>query len=585
MNINSCKNKEFAGFTCAYRLLRMKNGEIVDYGCSLKAGNQGNDHYNIYPEFDPVTKDVVFQPTNSKSPYRLGEQAITWESLTQNQNGKTFNYQSFNDIHPLYHEIEYNIPTNPITDENVVGEIMGELNPSLVSSGWNTTKFVGIPKVEICNHKLYGKFNKSLNMVSLPFLYDYFNSIKDWVNYTTLPSIRDKKYFIDEMNKDELLILCYKYFKKQICNRIVDTLLLIKNGHYIDIKKFLEYNLIDDDTISCFIDQVSFKTKSQIFKKKVDIQEIANFYNILSRMSWTEEETMQDGTIVKNIKSFSSVKINMLKSRIINWLLNNPKIINLKLYDKEENKKEKFNVNERYWFLIQLLKRSLKEGILKKNAILPEWLMILIRQDNTPKKYNTYSEQEKDDYFKAKHLGLSDKNKLYPTIIKITDIINKKGVDLRGWDMFCNILRIGEKWNQSEIKETYDRFIVSWIENDPSIFFDWIEEISSSLHEDVSFLSPQKLFAINILEKVIDFNNWNSWDDWEAINVINNWGYDAKIRLASSKPHEFNHFWKKLAQVRLKEDDQNLHKVLSDSTMEEAYISYDDNLSIIDRDN
>src|SRR5574343_1369421 len=185
MNIFECRNGSQNGFDCLFNLTKK--------GCLRCAGKQGHDTYNLYPEIEGsnplenTSGDVVYQPSNPGDPYKIGDM-LAFENLTGHQNGRNFDLRYFDaDIHPLYNQIEYNVPIHksefgsliPILEKDLPGDIFGD-NPTLVHSGWNETRFIGASNVEYCKG-INGKFNSFLGYVSHTCIKEHYTP--DWNNF------------------------------------------------------------------------------------------------------------------------------------------------------------------------------------------------------------------------------------------------------------------------------------------------------------------------------------------------------------------------------------------------------------------
>lgn len=645
MNIHTCRKGTLKidgsrknDLLCLYRIVKTDDeGNIISYGCAKCAGKQGHDNYNLFPEVDE-SGDIVYQETNQKDPWKLGETTFIEESLTQHQSGKTYNFRTLPaDIHPEYSVSEHN---NPIISENTdvrndsnVGEIFGDGFPTLVSTAWTTEKYYGINKVEVCNEAIYGKFNIKSNMIMHACLRSYIGT-PGWINYTySNESINKKELYIGYASDEKIKEFAFSHFKNEkIANIMYDAMLLVKKGVFINLWTLMTNNFVDDTIKKSFMAKTSFISNASIYKGRINLKHFCDFYRFIDKMTWIKKTINADGKQVKENCSISSDIKRMYKENILNWILNYPELKNIELG------KVNYSTSQRYWYVLSLAKLALKEKILNANVLLPNWLSKLAKDKIDPEvrlfgELTTFSKlpaEYKSEYISglfnhtAKDTTKTIDN-IYPSMRNIKkDIYGDmklvhKAVGYSGWGQFCEILKLGQKWSMAEIRNAFEHFIPSWIKNDPSIFYNWLFDISelpidpiytvtqdeynellkkakkASIAEigsqqllehgasDFDFgdgaLSSERAFVRNILDASIKPKDWETWDDWNVCKIpISKW-YEATTRLKVKRNNGHNVFWTKLASCGGLKRDNKARQMLINAHLIEALESNEESLA------
>lgn len=479
------------GLVCVYNLVRRDpvTGEKIEYGCSLRS----SDFYNIYPEFDEQG-NVVNQDPNPTVPsdFKLGPTVI-WENITnQHQDGMSFDFRTFPaDIHPMYHVEHRNIPIKPREGEDPLGEIIGEGEPALVSSGWVEDTWYGNDRVEKCRFGLYGRKDNRSNLVRPKAAKSYVGEIKDWINFSNQPMHgNEKQFFVCEESNEEIMNLCKKWFEEKVANRVFEALVHIKNGGYVNLWKLVENNFVDNETRKNFFRFISTKSKSLLYKRNVNIEHYFRLYDHIGKMKWKHEYIDENGNTVKTVNKIPKEIVKLWRQNILNFILNYPPLQNA-VIDRGTG----YRTNERYWWAMMMFKRAIdkKDPIANMNMALPQWFVDqykitgkydpVIEIHGEKKHWSEANQLEKDDYIEAKIVRVQNASDLYPHMERIEDIIDHHKKDSM-WYIFCDILRAGRRWNRTEIQSAWDVFQRSWINNDPAIFWDWVEELACRPIED-----------------------------------------------------------------------------------------------------
>jgi hypothetical protein len=574
---------------CVYKVRRRDpvTGKVDDYGCIKHevgvAGTAGHDHYNIYPEHDESSGDIIYQQrSGDPTCFRVGPQVI-FENITgQHDDGLNYDFRDFDaDIHPNYHREERNLPQMHQMSEDDIGEIMGESDPCLVCSNWGIERFMKIPEVEVCGDAIYGPYNEQADMTMPKCFKSYSRDIYGWVNYTNKSeSVAPRKYYLSEMTKEQIVDFCNTTFSvKKVAERMSDALLYVKDGNYLDMWLIMKNNFVSRKERQNFLDQISTRSKKELYKGSLNLKNFCELYNYIDQMRHKYNYVDINGKEVREEKYLSKEYRTLYKQNVLNYILNYPEL------EQSIDCLEKHETNHRYWHVIMLLKRAKKDKILK---LVPKWIVPLIKEEHDPQfrylgenyNYSSAPKDIKDEYDIASLLRLDTPDRLYPSMMRIKDKLDTKGYEM-GWFTFCDILNAGRKWNMAEIRLAWEYFKPAYAQNDPSIFWDWIEKVVNLPYEtNISvdetevieygacdynigdgYVSPARAFAMNLS------NQMYSDDSWEVQKQPLNEAYDAKAKVRHMRECNHETFWTRLAHVGLSED--KLDKALSDETYEE----------------
>ena len=623
MNIFQCRNGVKGGLECIFRITRLdEDGNKKYLGCLRHGGQQGFDIFNLYPEHDPLTGDAVYQPTNQSDPFKIGEIILSWENLTSHQSGRNFDYRDFPaDVHPQYSIAEHNHPTKAFLGEDDLGEIFGDDSPALVHSGWNTEKFYKIPSVEHCQGGIYGRFDSKSDMISHACLRSYIGT-PNWINYTnSKESTQKKDIYIGYASDQEIIDFSKSMFKNEkIATRMSEAMILVKQGHFINLWTLMTNNFVSVKTKKEFMNRTSTVSEKSIYKGKANLYYFYTLYSLIDSMMWYDYITDVNGKTTMVPKStYKHIRLT-LKENLLNWVLNHPILKKISLIGL------KYSTEQRYWFVVLLLKRARRDRVLNGKAILPSWIIDIIKEKNDPRvklfndsmNYSQLPAEYKDEFHVAQHANLGTTpndsiNSLYPGMINIKKELfgDGKKIDPLGWGQFLQILKIGQRWSISEIRNAFEHFIPSWIKDEPAIFYGWLQNVADLSMEEIDTVSPEEFkdllkkegrrsvgepgpvqlleygannfnhgdgglsparaFANNLLNISLNWENWITWDDWNAVKIpIGNW-YEVTAKVHNVRECNHETFWAMLAaHGGLTDDRKEIERIFTDQTLEEA---------------
>lgn len=615
---------------CAFKMMRKnpETGEVEDLGCQ-KCGGRGHDEYAIYPEFKGSMIDFKLIATdgrivnNDTNPYvpsdmKIGPTVI-WENISgHNQNGLNFDFRDFpadSYLHPLYHREERNVPLSSMLDTDDVGEIFGGTEPVLVVPGWNIETFYGHDRVEVCRQGIYGRYDEGTDMVLPKCLRSYTRDIPNWVDYSGRDEwFMPREFFVDGATDESIVAFCHKHFADTTtAERMADALKSIRNGDWINVTTLMTNNFASDSERRDFMEVVSLKTRRDLYKGSVNLQRYCELYTYLDRAEWISSRRDENGKEVQEVKKIPKDICVLFKQNLMNWILNSPTVQNIMVGN------ESYGVRERYWYVSEMLRKAKKEKVLDRKVKLPKWLIKQFTNSRNDKKvfdlfgetydYDEAPKELKDEYVDSIILRLKEGPKqLYPGMLKVRDIIDS-GKSGPIWFSFLDILNAGRRWNVSEIQTAWDYFQRAWMQEDPSIFWNWVDDMESlpyeteySVSQDEfvkkleklngiamhypefqevipnengkpligalelglgdSDISPSRTFAKNLLECQIDDDTF----DVIQRNTID--VYDGRARVKHRRECSHETFWNELARVGLA-GDKAAKATLSRETHEE----------------
>lgn len=624
MNVKRCRNGTKGQWHCVYKVRRRdpETGKIRDYGCiKHQIGTQdtaGVDWYNIFPEHDESSGNAIYQQRSSEpNCFRTGPTLI-WENISgKGQNGLNYDLREFEaDIHPLYRKEEYNIPSNSFLSEDDIGEIFGETDPILVNTGWNNERWIGINNVDICNEGIYGPYNAISDMVLPKCFKSYARDIYNWINFTNKKEVfKPRTHYLSEMNKEEIAFFCKNTFGAgSVAERMNEALLYIKRGNYLNIWTLMCNNFVSRDIKKKFMDSISMRSKNDLYKGTINIRQYCQLYGYIDKIRHNATYIDINGKEIKETKYLPNELIKLYKENLINFILNYPALQKSLNNTSLNNMAEKYATNQRYWFIVPLLKRAKKEGILNTKVKLPTWLVNIIKEESNPSfklfgieyDYKSAPADIKKEYDEANYLRLNGPQNLYPGIIHIKSQLDTKGYDV-GWYTFCDILHAGRIWNIAEIKLAWEFFKPAWIREEPRIFWDWVEKIVE-LPYDTEFsiseeeyekiikkvngkclhipdteqvleygatdfnigegrVSQGRAFAMNLINQMYDYDSW----EVQKQPISNSYDAIARVKLRRECNHET--FWTMLARIGgLKNDREEVIRKISKGTYKEAIV-------------
>jgi len=551
MNVYKCTSKKDLNLHCIYQQIDIdeESGELTEKGCTICK----SDHYNIYPEFNKSSGDVIFQIPILKTkegkfllntePIPLGRSLI-WENHSgQNQNGLSFDYRDFNPYdHPGYHLVEHHVPTKcgSLTPDTIA-DIFGEENLTLVTSGWDIDKSYGKENVEYCTLGLYGKFNIQSGIVIHRSMKNYMTDVLGWKNYTIFnDKTKVKRLFLMEASNEIIYLYCKEKFEDLTTIRnMTEIMIAIREGEYINLKTAALNNKVPFLIANSITKEISFQSKETIYKGTVNIQKLYELYEYISRLKLDDEY------------------VKMYRINIINYLLNYDTLSKTIFAFTE------FETNQRYWFLYLLLKKAYNRDKLINPAYLPEWARIQINEikKRVPtfkvlgKVYNvTNCPNEIWDIITEMYsYQLETPDELFPAITRIQDIIDLSNTSKEKKKIFYNILKAGVKWNISEVQTVWAKFTRFYDKNKPRQFWNFIDEMDE-LDYDILINRTEgdgnpglkKICFTNLLNARTNFRNQNNWEV-EIPQLVQGIASGAKHK-AKFKQRK-KHFWNELMRM------------------------------------
>jgi hypothetical protein len=333
---------------------------------------------------------------------------------------------------------------------------------------------------------------------------------------------------------------------------------------------------------------------------------------------------MKEVIVTSNIRPED---VKKYRENLINWILNYPKWKTILV-----GTGGRYQRDERYWFLKPMLQRALRvDKVIDPKVKPPEWLLQILKETNEPevsifgelKKVSELPEDLRSEFDLAKYSNVRSDTpqdtimSIYPGMINIKKELVIAGFDpnelgVQGWGQFVHLLKIGRLWSMLEITTAWDRFVPSWIQDDPKIFYEWLQKVADSPTDPVYSVSQEELdaittklgkeaiiadtvviieegdtlgetgdgmkkkaFAANLLNVSLNWDEWESWDDFESDKVpLQSW-YETTSRVSKSRESTGDVFWNQLAKLAargaiFKEDYKNIAKKLCNETRNEA---------------
>lgn len=524
MNIHKCSKGRMKGnLYCAFMVLeRDSNNRLVESGCRIK----NKDIYNIYPEHDAYSGEVIFNNKNPSDPWKIGPNLI-WENQTDHQNGLQFDFRSFPadaEWAPTYSVLSQERPTKSgLMGPEDIGEVFGDSHFTLTSTGWSSTRVKGIPYINTCMKAIYGKWNDELQMVIPKCLRNFVGILPNFNNFTRLRITNNQnKLFLEIATDDDIYNFCSEWIENpRARDQIFITLKEIKTGKFINLKEILSNNHLDQDIITGILSNVSTLTFKSVYTSKINLENYINYFDSLNSFNLTKE----------NLFNF--------RCNLVNYILNYPGLY------KKDYEHDKYKNDEKVWLLKSLLQRAINckilsmdtkisEIIVYKIAILRRTKIFKHRTGNVTLKDAT--EQIKSDIAEALAYGLKEPYQLYPAMIKIEDLLNltEDVINSPMYKTFGSILKAGRRWNSVEIKTAWDYYIVSYYKKDPLIFWNFIQSVIEMAYEDANTtlmtedgaMNYTRSFALN-LEEARRNEEPLSYEVHEA--PLQNW-YEANAR-------------------------------------------------------
>jgi hypothetical protein len=177
------------------------------------------------------------------------------------------------------------------------------------------------------------------------------------------------------------------------------------------------------------------------------------------------------------------------------------------------------NPSDRYWNVIPILRRAIKDRILKKGVILPDWVSESISNMKEKKKATV-------DDLDAVIFGLKNGKVMRPKVLKVESILSLDQEEASGirYQVFKELIKAGIKWTTLELINSWEYFKISFRRNNPSMFWSFIKDVrASSLQyandmlavekedtgSEVIGFSENRTFAKNLFLRMKDEHTWD----------------------------------------------------------------------------
>lgn len=502
-SIFECRRATYGDSWCAFAKLKKDsvNGKLYKCGCLLGF----KDHYNIYPEHNDDGTLVYNRDWNSTDPFPPGINVI-WENDTPHETGLTFNMtnlktkksrlrpEDFN-FHPLYTIKDINEPyvTGGMESEHV-GYAFGGTDISLSPSGWRDQLVRGIERTEPCNAEIYAEFSPSEGAIHPRCLRDWSAEFKHWNNYTVFPERKKTKTFFP-CEEDEKVIShqCREWFGDTVLAKVMqEAFFEVKAGEYINLRDLMRSNGVHENMVKKVMTATSTHSKEKMYRK-MTLRWYYLYYRALDRMGLPKGKLM------------------VYKANLINYVLNYPPLAEIDPERPPLARRKSIDglvpTNRRYWWACRLVQDAWIEGKRAKRPLiksLPKWLM---RQQN-------YLKTNTEHLYKGSYPAENCDN---PAVLRIGTLINLKPTK-SSWkprrQIFADILLAGQRWNTTEVKETWKRFTKAYDAQKPDRFWNWVRSVRlatplelDKMTEEGKF-SLSRTFSTRLLESMVSIDSF-----------------------------------------------------------------------------
>lgn len=507
-SIFECKRAKYLDAWCVLAKLEVdKSGTLRKIpgkrGCYLCL----EDEYNIYPEHNNDGTIVYNKEWNSTDPFPSGINVI-WENDTAHETGLSFNmdcrkrYRSGTvlrsrtrpedyNCHPLYTIRDINEPfiTGGMGNEHI-GYTFGENDIAISPSGWREQIIRGKERWTQCQAEIYARYDPAEGIVFPNCLKDWSGEFKNWVNYTVFPTAKRRKTFFPCEEEDKVIIAkCIEWFGDTTLAKVMaEAMMEIKAGEFINLRDLMRNNGISDRVRKKIMTSTSVRSLNSIYKKMTS-KWYYLYYRALDKMGLPKG------------------KVRVYKANLLNYILNYPPLSQI---DPENPPLERRKsvaglvpTSRRYWWVCRMVKDAWEEGKRTGQPILygaPDWL---ITQHKFLKRNRNHLYKELEGW--------------NPAVVKVSEIVNtksSKGEWKKKKRLFTRILLAGQRWNYSEIKETWRVFSKNYDDGTPTRFWSWIEAIKLATPGQLDHLVQEgeitisKAFAWNLLEAMVNKNSF-----------------------------------------------------------------------------
>lgn len=559
------------GLRCVYQRIDVdvETGELVEKGCRIRNGDQ----YNIYPEFDKSTGDVIYQTPTVKA--RNGHilpsidvdplyQVMIWENITgQHQNGLSFDYRNFNAYeHPGYYMTEYPVPhKHGMLDSDSVADVFGDDNLTLVTPGWNEDKSYGRPNIERCNIGLYGRFDRIANLVIHRSMKNYTADLMNWENFTTFQDrSKQKLLFLMDASNEVIELYCDGKFEDGAKN-MSKIMKAVRNGEYINLKEAAMNNSMSREDATSMMQDISLKSRKTIYQGNVNIQRICELYEYVARIGLDVEY------------------VRMYRVNILNYILNYKPLQKLILAFPE------FKTNQRYWFIYIMLKKAYHRDKIVNPESLPQWVLSLLKEtkQRTPlvkvfdKIYDLRNAPPEvlDIVAESYAYRVKEPNRLFPAMARIKDVLGTsfEQATATKQQIFKTILRAGVLWNKTEVQTIWAKFTRYYSKKQARHFWNFIDEMDgldydvlASRAKGEGNLGLKKICFANLIQARTNFRGEDNWEV-EIPKLVSS--VTAGARHKAKFRQKKKYFWAALSRIGGLHGDKKLSQsMISDDRIQ-----------------
>ncbi len=460
-----CSNCMKGRSICVFSKLifKVKDGqeryEIPEYNCLI--GNE--DNYNIYPRSEYKGDYMVWTehepPDYSPAPFRFANKMYQFESLSHhNVTGDEYDANR-HDYSPMFHLVDYNAPINQtgILAEDEPGEIVGTNEFFLTSNRWYSDRYgepkkvLGRSRVDFC-FGLYGMVDIKNRCIVHKSMRNYCYNIKEWQNYTNVgaQNINKKINIFTDFEKAEEF--CSSRIENEnILGRILEALLYIKDGEYINLRSFLKSNDIPYTVMNDIVSRIATNNPKKIHRtssgRRYNVEKVKSLYMALRN---------------KKIPISSRMR-RIYMANIVNFILNDYE--GLGKIDLDKVSAYKFSTEDRYWFAIQIIANALyADNLIDSLEILPRWFKEL---------FVAHTKLEVPEE--------KDPNLCQPPVESIRKIL---GILPEQDDIYCDfkdILTVLKSITSTELTYIWKYWVKAHSKSNSRIFWNFIQELSNGV--------------------------------------------------------------------------------------------------------
>ena len=549
-----------------------------EYNCMLCKG----DTYNIFPATSrDADNDLAWHqfehPDRSEEP---GTRMYQYEALTPHNTtgdellplGK-YRSQWFAEEHPCYSLIDFNVPINRYgglsEDEPVTVAGKGTF---LVSDRWVEDKFgepkkaIGRKRVEEC-YGIYGAYDSRKGRTIHRSMKDYSNDIPGWINYTTIRrNPKPKLYNIHISSMEEIESFVNEELEDSVStSRLMRAYEILRNNNpigssvHIDIKRLLLNNGVPLDKVIRILSVISTRDPQYPFKsttgKRTNLQKLRDLYLAIrpKRMNINQKQKGYEGIL----------KMNWLEARtymanIVNCILNDPVLKDIDIQiDNIRNvsvyRTPGTHSSKQYWYAMEIIELAYYDNIVN-NTTLPKWIRTLFKEHLKYKEEfkhvanNNFKSEDfivhKDgktyvddpngvygDWLDTIILGLTEPYQLYPAMMTIREVLQPSLSEEYAFLTFRDMCRVIKKCTIRELKIAWIYFMTAWNKNDPSMWWQFINDIiTTNKFDNITSQNSKENgfnFATDLWNAGIEEDSWNiNIDEHESlqwdINTNNN---------------------------------------------------------------